>query len=240
MNLPTYPASSNGVPMVESSKNSRFKGIATRRKTAAAFALVVVAALIVTAVASGTLFGKGPLHYSDRPASAPATSRLIKEFALFQRAKVADAASGLPAYLTALAKSGQGTISHVDFSEAQQVPVAGGQTMWVVPGGGYVCFIQPESGSSGYSGACQTEERVTQEGTLLSTNGKTNGEEAVYGLAPNGDPTATIELADGTKTTADVQDNVYSYVGHGGVIGITLHGSRSVHTAISHATTPTG
>ncbi len=139
---------------------------------------------------------------------------------MFQRAKVADAASSLLASPTAVAKSGRGTISHVDFSEAQQVPVAGGQTVWVVPGGGYVCFIQPEPGS-GYAGACQTEERVIQESALLSMNRATDGEEAVYGLGPNGDLVAMIEFANGTKTTAHMRDNVYSYVGHGGVVGVT-------------------
>src|ERR1700739_1099466 len=97
VNLLTSLSGRNGVPMVENGKSTI---IAAYWKTVVATMLVVGAALLVTTAASGALFGQGsPVLHSDRPTSSPAKARLVKEFALFRRAKVADTSSNLPSYL---------------------------------------------------------------------------------------------------------------------------------------------
>jgi hypothetical protein len=99
----------------------------------------------------------------------------------------------------------------LNIDQARFVRYPGTPGFWVIPGH-YGAAMATLAGTPGLgSGGVPLRGRASiLDDHMITTIGSAPPHETVYGLVPDGNPTVTIELADGATKTVPVIDNVYA------------------------------
>jgi hypothetical protein len=171
----------------------------SRRAAVAATTLTVLlaagAAVVITNVTAAA---------STRTRAVPA--RLVTRFRVLREARIATA---MPPGLAAEVASGPFNLNP---SDARMVAVNSDTNVWVVPGSDGVCVLVPRTALDGgtvYRGGCATTARATAGG-LEDRLGPRDGQDLIFGLAPDGSSTETVATPSGGTVTTPVVDNVYA------------------------------
>jgi hypothetical protein len=169
----------------------------SRRSVAAVTGAILIAAAAVI-VASMGADASTPSH---RPASA-----LIRRFHVLRQARIATVT--LPPQLATEIANGP---FNLDPTAAQMVTVSG-TSVWVIPGSDGVCLRVPRiavTGATVYRGGCASTARA-DAGALRDRLGPLNGQDLIFGLAPDGTSTEAVNGPSGASVTTPVVDNVYA------------------------------
>jgi hypothetical protein len=110
-----------------------------------------------------------------------------------------------------------------------------GLNLWVVPGSTGVCFADTTLSYALPSGSCSPNEQVLAGkfvSVLKSPVGHPDGE-VIMGLAPNGNATVKLTLADGTSNTVPVTENAYVAETSQQIRTVTLRNSAGTLTTVT-------
>src|SRR5581483_4214007 len=141
------------------------------------------------------------------------------------------------------------SVAPMDLLKTPRLPTAGGGTgdlnywqtryigsltgldgpgLWVTPGTRDLCISDPSAGE------CTAPLSRREDAGILGGITSNGGETTFSGLVPDGNPTVTVVLADGTRKTFPVIDNAYEITVRGRVVAMInrdIHG-RVVRTKI--------
>jgi hypothetical protein len=104
----------------------------------------------------------------------------------------------------------------------------GQSRLWVMPGGIHVCLVEsPITLTHGYesNGGDCVPNRMALAGEMSPIAGGSGGV-TVTGLAPDGNPTVTLVLGNGSAETVPVNNNIYVAHSPHGFKTVTLKDSR--------------
>lgn len=147
---------------------------------------------------------------------------LVAHFSVFRRARSAVKSEALPAGPPASLSAMPWGLDVANARFVQIGDPVGANGVWVVPGSRGLCIIDPTNGGTcgGLSGPASPDSggfRVTSS---------TETAETVTGLAPDGNSTVSVALADGNTMTVPVVNNIYS---------VTLNGSTATAVTVRDA-----
>jgi hypothetical protein len=148
------------------------------------------------------------LVVSGRPRQLP--SMLVASFRVFREASNArvGAIAARPGQFPGVPKDIASTWD-LAVGDATQITNSAGLDLWLVPGSAGTCLVwrdlPPQFGGGG--GDC-VPNGMALAGELSPISGGPAGV-TVIGLAPNGNPTVRLALADGSSESVPVSQNVY-------------------------------
>jgi hypothetical protein len=142
----------------------------------------------------------------ERSAHEPIARGLVEHFSVLRQPPPRSAPlKALPAFARAdIAANPQ----QLNVDQARFVRYPGTPGFWLVPGRLGVA-IATSSSPPGFSTDGAPLKRVL-DARMVASFGGAPPRETVYGLVPDGNPTVTIKLADGTSKSVRVIDNAYS------------------------------
>jgi hypothetical protein len=88
-----------------------------------------------------------------------------------------------------------------------------GPGLWITPGARGLCISDPQAGDCGMLAG-------QAAGGIIGGSTTGAGRETITGLVPDGNRTVTIVLADGTRKTFPVIENVYEATVRGRIVAI--------------------
>jgi hypothetical protein len=156
-------------------------------------------------VAGASSFG-GPAAAHHTHGARPVGAALVRYYPVLSRAHASTGAIALPAGIAVGVSSGLMSQYGIEPEAAVHVTYSAGFSAWVIPGSGGMCVY---AAVAPYSGTCGPLADA-EAGRLFFEIESANGAEKRYvGLAPNGNASVALTLADGTRTSIPVVGNVF-------------------------------
>ena len=179
----------------------------------ALLAPAISAAALVGALAPGISNGR-----ASRPPAARVPSGLRDAFGIFDHARSPKRGSARIAAVTVggqpLPPAAEAVMRNAPGLDIGAAVFTGGKVpTWVVPGASDVCVVLGASSPTGVPSAdCGPAATVEQYGLRLTTT-SADGNSLLVGLAPDGNPSVSIQESSGATRAIAVIDNVFEVEG---------------------------
>ena len=139
----------------------------------------------------------------------PVAAALLNDFEIFKTPPPAPSTSKPLPDIIALSLAHRWPYQ-LNIARARFVPYPGTSGVWVVPGTRGATMTMPDGQGFATDGVPLSGRASVLADHLITTTGNAPPRETIFGLAPNGNASVTLVLANGATRTVSVIDNVYS------------------------------